>query len=413
MGGRAEMLAVLPKQELIGHSGDVIANYKMTGDMLRRMFLRFGQRAAPVQIKGKQLGQAGHGASGIFGDERMVVDMREEESFQLGVLCAGGFAESRHAGGSAADVVRGLRAGLQEQSFGAGDEVADEMIDYVAQGFIEFQARAGARVSRFDRGEVFREEGNFVAEGVQIEKIGLEGIVEVGRIVGDFIHPIDELRFERRAEVEQIVRQFGIFGQRIIAGMFDDAFADFEGEIEAIEADVTMLEMLDDAESVEVVVKTAAVGAHEFVELALAGMAEGRMTDVVDQGESFDEFGVQAERGGNGAGDLGHFESVGEAVAEMIGEAGAEDLGFRFEAAEGAGMDDPVTIAGVFTAIGMRGFGKAAASGGRGVHSPGSESAKRFDNRNLRGSGGSRANQDCGASMPRPRSASSATLVFG
>ena len=137
------------------------------------------------------------------------------------------------------------------------------------------------------------------------------------------------------------------------------------------------------------------------------------MPDVVHQCQRLDEFRVEAQGGGHRARNLGNLQRVGQPIAKMVGKSGAEDLRFRFEPPERARMDDAVAVARVFAAVGMRGFRKMPAAGGGRVHSPGSVVAKRFDCRNLRRSGRTPANQDCGASSPRPRSASSATPVFG
>ena len=63
--------------------------------------------------------------------------------------------------------------------------------------------------------------------------MGLEAVVEVGGVVGDFVHEINQLRFERRALVQQIFGEMWKFRRGIIARMFDDAFANLEGEIQA------------------------------------------------------------------------------------------------------------------------------------------------------------------------------------
>jgi len=135
--------------------------------------------------------------------------------------------------------------------------------------------------------------------------------------------------------------------------------------------------------------------------------------EIVHQGERLNEFRVEAQGRAHRAGNLCDFKRVGQPIAKMIGEAGAEDLRLRFEPPECAGMDDAVAVARIFAAVGMRGFGKPPAAGGCRVYCPGSVCAKRFDCRNLRRSGETLSVQDCGASSPRPRSASSATLVFG
>src|ERR1700679_3669376 len=75
---------------------------------------------------------------------------------------------------------------------------------------------------------------------------------------------------------------------------------------------------------------------------------------------------------GNGAGHLRDFEGVREAITEMIGVARGEDLRLGFEAAESAGVDDAVAVAGVIVAIGvLRVRGAAAAKPAWIWHGPG------------------------------------------
>ena len=90
--------------------------------------------------------------------------------------------------------------------------------------------------------------------------------------------------------------------------MLDDAFANFEGQIQPAESGVAQLEVLHDAQGVQVVVEEKAVRAHGDVERFFAGMAERRMADVVNQSERLDQIHVQAELSGDGAGDLRDFE---------------------------------------------------------------------------------------------------------
>src|SRR5437762_10761101 len=55
----------------------------------------------------------------------------------------------------------------------------------------------------------------------------------------------------------------------------------------------TLFRSLDDAERVQIVIETAALRAHQFVELAFAGMAERGMADVVNESERLGKLGVQ------------------------------------------------------------------------------------------------------------------------
>jgi len=77
----------------------------------------------------------------------------------------------------------------------------------------------------------FAKERHFAAEDGEIEKLGFESIVEIGGVVGNFVHAIDELRFERRALIEKIFGELREFLGGIIARVFDDAFANFKRKI--------------------------------------------------------------------------------------------------------------------------------------------------------------------------------------
>jgi hypothetical protein len=144
--------------------------------------------------------------------------------------------------------------------------------------------------------------------------------------------------------------------------MLDDAFANLEGEIQAGKTEIGTLKLFDDAKRLEIVIEARAVRAHQFVELVFASVAEGRMPDVMDEGESFGKFRVKAERRGNRASDLRNFQSMREPIAKMIGITDGEDLRLGFKAAEGTRVNDAVTVPRVFAAVGMRWFSIAAAA---------------------------------------------------
>ena len=91
-------------------------------------------------------------------------------------------------------------------------------------------------------------------------------------------------------------------------------------------------------------VEAAEVG-EAGIERALAGMAERRMAEVVGERQRFREILVEAERAGQGAGDLGHFQRVGQPGAVMVALVEHEDLRLVLEPAERGRMDDPVGIA--------------------------------------------------------------------
>ena len=91
-------------------------------------------------------------------------------------------------------------------------------------------------------------------------------VVQVGRVVGDFVGQVDQLGFERRALVEKIFSQFRMLFGIVVVGMLDDAFADFEGEVQAAEGGVALFEIFDNAEGVKIVVEGQALLCHGGVE---------------------------------------------------------------------------------------------------------------------------------------------------
>ena len=158
---------------------------------------------------------------------------------------------------------------------------------------LSFSRPAGIR--SIDLSVGLGENRNFSSQSIQIEKLCFARVVEIRRVVGDLIDPIDELAFEGRAKIEKILGKIRKFRSGVIVRVLDDAFADFEGEIQAGEIEIRTFELFDDAERLEIVIEARAVCAHKFIELLFAGVAERRMPDVMDEGERLGKFRVEAE----------------------------------------------------------------------------------------------------------------------
>jgi len=135
-----------------------------------------------------------------------------------------------------------------------------------------------------------------------------------------------------------------MLGSLIVTRVFDDALARAERKIQAAMACITLLESLDDPQRMEIVVEAKAMAAQTLVERPLASMPERRMTDIVDQRQSFRQINVQAKRGRNLARNLCDFDGVGEPTAEVVGRAAGEDLRLARESAERARLHYPVAV---------------------------------------------------------------------
>ena len=117
--------------------------------------------------------------------------------------------------------------------------------------------------------------------------------------------------------------------------MLDQALQRLPGQVQPVERGVAPLEPGHDAQRLGVVVE-AAERRHAVVERVLAGVAEGRVAEVVRQRQRLGEILVEAERAGERAGDLRHLDRMGQAGAVVVALVEDEDLGLVLEAAEGA-----------------------------------------------------------------------------
>ena len=99
--------------------------------------------------------------------------------------------------------------------------------------------------------------------------------------------------------------------------MLDEALERLPGEVEPVERGVAPLQPRHDPQRLGVVVE-AAEGRHAVVERVLAGMAEGRVAEVVGERQRLGQILVEAERAGERAGDLADLDRVGQAGAVMV-----------------------------------------------------------------------------------------------
>ena len=64
-------------------------------------------------------------------------------------------------------------------------------------------------------------------------------------------------------------------------GVLDDPFSNFEGQIQTAERGIAQLEVFNDSQGMQVVIEEGTVAAHGGVEGFLAGVAKGRVSNIV------------------------------------------------------------------------------------------------------------------------------------
>src|SRR5262245_19823889 len=107
--------------------------------------------------------------------------------------------------------------------------------------------------------------------------------------------------------------------------MFDDAFERLPSEIEAVEIRVAPFERGQNAQSLGVMIKAAAVG-ETAIKRALASVAKRWMAEIVRQRAGFGQIFVKPEDTSQRPCNLGHFQSVSKARAKMITFVNDENL---------------------------------------------------------------------------------------
>ena len=106
----------------------------------------------------------------------------------------------------------------------------------------------------------------------------------------------------------------------------------------------------------QIMVEAKAIRLQLTIKRLLSCMAERGMADVMDQRQRFHQLFIQIQRRSSRTGDLGDFNGVGQAAAEVIGVAMGENLRFSGQPPKRSRMDDPVAVALKRGTIRVRGF---------------------------------------------------------
>ena len=195
---------------------------------------------------------------------------------------------------------------------------------------------------------------------------GAVAVIDIMIVVGDVVGERGDLSLDRRisAKLEILPRDIGKdrLGHRLRGVrpkqrpvMLDQPLERFKGQVQPVEARIFPLELGDHAQRLGVMVE-AALPRHGGIEGALAGMAEGRMAEIVRKGERLGEVLIHLKRAGKRSRDLRHFETMGEPRAVMVALVIDEDLRLIVQPAKGGGMEDAVAVAPIGRAGRARGL---------------------------------------------------------
>ena len=211
----------MPRPELfnvaVGHASYVVgdgAGEAFCGD-LKLMIGR--KQTGIVDERGEDVVYDTSGAVVFFFHAGRVVEAGVEI-----VLGGGAFrfhfrTEGGETGWCMADVIEsdGRQIGYATVNF--LNEVCNESIEEAVERLVDRLLGGSIGVFAGDFVMESAEERDVVADFVDLEDAGVKPVVEVGGEVGDFVSDVDELRFERRAEVEEVVGEFRMRGRGVVA----------------------------------------------------------------------------------------------------------------------------------------------------------------------------------------------------
>jgi hypothetical protein len=126
-------------------------------------------------------------------------------------------------------------------------------------------------------------------------------VVDVVRVVGDLVGQVAQLRLEAGLRaVQEAPGHAAGFGRLDALGIraravLEDALAGLEAEVQAVVLRVAVLQFVDHPQALQVVLE-AAVPGHAGVQRVLPGVAEGRVAQVVRQGNRLDQVFVHGRR---------------------------------------------------------------------------------------------------------------------
>jgi len=197
-----EMDVVLPQQKLICHPCNVVAHNLVPRSHVGQLFIGSWHGVRLRQIKLKQFLQTRFGSIALLGNRRIVVNMSEKESLELPVARPCIIAERRQPLRRAANIVSSNRANLLDAPGRCLNQIRRQSVQDAFQCFVELQFFSGRRMRGFHLRVRFPEQWNFAAQGRDVQQLCFQCIVQVRCVVRDLIHPVDELRFERRSLIQ-------------------------------------------------------------------------------------------------------------------------------------------------------------------------------------------------------------------
>ena len=170
-----------------------------------------------VHEEAKKGVQRGHRSVAVLGDCRMRIKLARTRKRFNAAFCSATSGENPASRFGSRRISSAFFAPLSCTSAAVFSirSVASRF-ENLLQRLIEFQFAAALRIAAIDFSVGRVEHRHFRAQQIEIEKPRLEPVVQIRGVVSNFVHQIDQLRFQRGPLVQQIFSELGKFAGRII-----------------------------------------------------------------------------------------------------------------------------------------------------------------------------------------------------
>lgn len=179
--------------------------------------------------------------------------------------------------------------------------------------------------------QLFDQAGGDVAV---LDDTGPRRVVEVVIDVGDDVGNTDQLPLQSQGHVARL----GVQDLTPAFGVLQDPVPDLQGQVQAL---ALVLELIHYPQAL---LGMAEPSRQKFAQRLLPRMAEGRMAQVMSQGDRFGQVLVKPQGPGNGPGNLRHLQGVGQPRPIVVPEGSQEHLGLMLQTAERFAVKDAVAI---------------------------------------------------------------------
>src|SRR6266404_1082278 len=96
------------------------------------------------------------------------------------------------------------------------DQIGGQGVENILKSFAELEFFFCAGMGAVNLAIGLREQWNSGAEKIEIEEFRSPSVIEVSGVVCDFVDPVDQLSFERRAKIEKILGKLGAGARFVI-----------------------------------------------------------------------------------------------------------------------------------------------------------------------------------------------------